>query len=703
MPALKFTVDSALLKELGERLIGKPHIALAELVKNSYDADSLEATIEVAPEQDRIVVSDKGQGMDYEEFRDFWMRIGSIHKQRQQVSRRLGRPLTGSKGVGRLAVQYLASRLDLTTTSEKDMSKMLKAHVEWEEAVKAGNLTEATVEYEIEHSDKGFEKGTTIVLTGLKEKWDSKSIKRLAGEIWWLRPPFRSPLDTNPARRFDVKFVSPRKDYVRTFNEGMHAILDIWYAKLVGRNVKGKVFLSLQFVDGEPHNVSYSTPNGSLKGGDFEIRIYLLEYKQPRGIKVVEARDYFNEFGGVHVYDGGFHLPYYGNQKNDWLRVEFDHSHRLSSSQLLPAKWSIDRGLQFLPTLSRVFGVVNVDTSNEDYLKILITRDRLQESDAFEDLRYMVRWALDFYALEEKKRRAQALSLFAETESPEFQKVEDVLTKYEPEIPKATYENLRKDIRETTAHIENEAEVTADKIDLIGPLATAGISSVAYQHELRRQFSTIDDILKKVSAIKVKDEDLQKTLDDVKESLSSVVEQARRTNAIFAYFGNAENLKTKERFPARKTIEQISDQVEFLMRGVPINTSGVDDQLLLPKASLVEWGAIFQNVFLNAFNAMLDFDRKLIEVSSRVDGRNCEILVQDTGCGVNLKEAENLFEPFVRKVRISPERQALGYGGMGLGLTIVRMIAHNVSCGVSFVEPQKGFSTAFSLKWREGG
>lgn len=40
-----FTVDAALLRELGERLVGKPHIALAELVKNSYDADATEVVI----------------------------------------------------------------------------------------------------------------------------------------------------------------------------------------------------------------------------------------------------------------------------------------------------------------------------------------------------------------------------------------------------------------------------------------------------------------------------------------------------------------------------------------------------------------------------------------------------------------------------------------------------------------------------------
>ena len=44
---IPFTVDSALLSELGERLVGQPQIALAELVKNSYDADATKVKITV--------------------------------------------------------------------------------------------------------------------------------------------------------------------------------------------------------------------------------------------------------------------------------------------------------------------------------------------------------------------------------------------------------------------------------------------------------------------------------------------------------------------------------------------------------------------------------------------------------------------------------------------------------------------------------
>src|SRR5258708_1902725 len=104
MQTLPFTVDAALLRELGERLVGRPHIALAELIKNSYDADATLVEIEVG--SDEITVRDNGNGMTLDQFRDYWMRIGSPHKERQASSSRFKRPLTGSKGVGRLAVQF---------------------------------------------------------------------------------------------------------------------------------------------------------------------------------------------------------------------------------------------------------------------------------------------------------------------------------------------------------------------------------------------------------------------------------------------------------------------------------------------------------------------------------------------------------------------------------------------------------------------
>jgi len=698
VPTLNFTVDSALLEELGQRLVGKPYIALAELVKNGYDADATEVEIDLDPKADCITVNDNGHGMDFDEFKGFWMRIGSTHKQLQRISRHFERPMTGSKGVGRLAAQYLAEELFLSTISENDLSRELKAHVKWKEAAEAGDLTQAAVEYSI-GVPKKQKQGTSIVLKGLKEDWDPNLIKGLAREIWWLQPPFRFPADYK--KSFNIKFSSPEKDYIDTFDQQIHAILNIWHARLVGSNRNGKVTLSLEFAGEEPITVKYPIEDCSLKGGDFEIRIYHLWRRQPHGITVGEARTYLNEYGGVHVYDGGFHLPYYGDPKNDWLKVEFAHSHRLSISELLPEEMRVARGMSYLPTLSRMLGVVNVSTAEELDLKILITRDRLQDSKAFRNLAYLVRYALDFYAYEEAKRAFGREDLEREIEQPKIQRMEDVLVKYRAVIPEKSYEDLHDDLKKAMEDIETEAESTAKKIGLMGSLATAGISSLAYQHELKQQFNVIRNIVREIEEIKIKDEKLRNTLNELKETLSSWVNRAEMTNALFAYFADSENLELRKRFQARKVVQEITEQVGFLSRGIPIHMNRLDDSCILPKASLAEWSSIFQNVFINAFNAMLDSKKRMIDVSSRKDGRIREILVQDTGCGVDLDDSEILFKPFVRRMKISPERRALGYGGTGLGLTIVRLISRNIGCDVSFVEPEKEFSTAFSIRWRE--
>jgi len=716
MPRINFTVDSALLKELGERLVGKPHIALAELVKNSYDADASKATIEFALEKDRIEVRDDGHGMNFDEFRDFWMRIGTPHKVEKRKSRDLGRRMTGSKGVGRLAVQFLAGRLQIITVPKGGKGQWLEASVNWDEAVEAGDLVNASVEYRTWESLPPFEQGTRIILNGLKHEWTENEVQGLAAELWRLQPPFRSALPLTD--RFEVDFQSTEREFEEAFEKQMRAILSIWMAKFVGRCRDGNVSLSLQFAGELPQTYSYSIANfphnhgrfdkKNLNEADFEVRIFKLTGRQKYGIKVDDARDYLFEYGGVPVYDGGFRLPYYGSAENDWLHIEFDHSHRRFISQLLPKelqdRYTRTQRLRFLPTLGRVFGVVNVSTSREPNLNIMITRDRLtQDSIAFQDLVTMVRYAFDLYAYEEARRQYKPKKI--EPTSLGFERIEQVLEEHEQHISKPIYRDLREKIREAasaaTTSQQDALKAALEKMGFLGPLATAGISTVAFQHELMKQFGLIEDIVERIRNVEADDVSLRRSLDELATDLSSWLKRARATNALFSYLADAENVRERERFRATTVIEEVRRQVRFFSRGIEIDTTGVDEEILLPKASLAEWSAIFQNVFTNAFNAMLDSEKRLFKVSSRVEERSHEILVQDTGSGVDLRDADKLFEPFERGSQISPERRALGYGGTGLGLTIVRLLADGIGCRVSFVEPEEGFQTAFSLSWRE--
>ena len=726
MPTLPFTIDAELLRELGERLVGKPHIALAELIKNSYDADATEVTIKFLPNRDSIEVIDNGHGMTFEEFRDFWMRIGTTHKKEKQ-SRTFGRSMTGSKGVGRLAVQFLATKMIIKTVPKKENGKWLEAKIDWEKAVKTAKgvktkeLTEVEVVYKHMHSHPPFPHGTSILLNGLKDEWEKDSnkkgqkenpIRNLASEIWWLQPPFGS----TSSDQFRVHFQSIRRDYEKIFVNQMNAIKEIWIARLVGKSVDGEVTLALQFRDEDPTIHKYKIADFSHNNGDFskaknlntshfEIRIYDLSGKQKFKIKVGEAREYFTKHGGVHVYDGGFRLPYYGLPTSDWLKLEYDHSHRKTASELLPKNLpKVPKALNDLPTLGRVLGIVKVDTSQEHNLKIMITRDRLTGTIAYEDLVSTVRYAIDWYARESALRKLKKAEKEAPSEptSLEFERVEQVLEEYEPEIPKKVYQEIYKKVQEATTAVEKDQELVLAQMGLLAPLATAGIAALSYQHELTKQFSQIEDTIGKMQRVQTTDFELQQNLNSLSADLALWLDRAKATNLLFDYIADADNTQLRHmRLRAKGVIEKIIAQTSFLAKGIHIYFSRFDNQMRLPKASFAEWGAIFQNVLINAFTAMLDSSKRVLHISSRSHGKSREILIQDTGYGINLQEADKFFEPFQRASKISTERQALGYGGTGLGLTIVRLLANNIGCRVQFVEPENGFSTAFSIQWRE--
>jgi signal transduction histidine kinase len=729
--SISFTVDSALLRELGERLVGKPHIALAELVKNSYDADATEVAIRLAP--DRIEISDNGSGMTFEEFRKFWMRVGGPQKQRQRVSRRFARPLTGSKGVGRLAVQFLGREIEIHTVSDQLADRELDAYVNWDQSVQSGDLTNAKAFYikcdRREIFPGGAEHGTKVILTKLNEEWSADQLTDLAKEIWYLQPPFRfNPrVHADIAKQFRVDLRGQDPSLSEEFEARMTAYLGLWDARLVGELVQSeaaagnravKVELTLEFADrpGEPRRTSYPIDDCPLHSVEYEIRVYSLTGRQRQGIKVGEARDYFRQFGGVHIYDAGFHLPYYGPE-TDWLGVEMDHSHRLSGSRLLPDAFQVPKGLNNLPTNSRLFGVVHVDTSLEgreaasrahgsrgDTLEIQVTRDRLVDNRALSKLKEIVRWALDFYAMEQTRRKlAEALAKKpTEDTSEKVARVEEVLDRFEATMPHEVFQDLRSGVREALESAQTETEIVIQQIALLAPLATAGMCAVAYEHEVGRQFALLESIAGRLDKLLVREAKLRRELDAIAANVRAWIGRAKESRLIFTQLASPEYTVARSRYKARNVLEHVAGQLKPLLRDVAFDATLIEPIMRLPDGTFAEWSALFQNVLINASNAMLDSKERRAVVRSTSRGTERTLRFEDTGIGVDLSHSDELFEPFNRKMEISSQRRALGLGGSGLGLTIVRMIADNVHCRVRFTVPTRGFNTCFELSWKEG-
>lgn len=714
---LQFTVASALLKELGERLVGQPHIALAELIKNAYDADASRVEIHVDPEADRIEIVDNGHGMDSEEFKQFWMRIGSTHKFEQKTSRNLGRPVTGSKGVGRLSVQFLARTIELITVSENDINNELRAFVDWDEAVEAGSLTSAEAAIQERPRQTVFPDkklhGTRIVLENLNQEWDADDFKSLARQVWWLQPPFAENLRKNDPSRFEIDLSATDSELEAAFRLIANTALNLWHARLHGRLVRERnkcfVELILEFNGGQRFEQRYPVSPCYLWEMKFDIRVFHLMHRQPHGISVHDVREYLNEFGGVGIYDAGFRLPYYGPE-HDWLGIEFDHAHRIHTSQLLPEELQVSRGMQFLPTNSRLFGLVEVNTSAERrstpenerrknrYLQIQVSRDRLVHNAAYTVLRKAVRWALDYYATRESLRNIEEMAPKPdEPASIKLRRIEDVLDDYRSSIPAQAFSQISTRIQEAVKASETEAERSLARMELMGSLATAGMVALASEHEINQQYRMLERL---VAQLRKMGERHQESLPLVEEIEAWLI-RARASRALFTPLLDRESREERKRYRAKSVIADIVGRVAPLARGIPIDTQGVEKELRLPTATLATWNAVVQNVLLNAVNALIDSDERHIAISSGTSrGRPC-IWVQDTGAGVDLDDAEALFQPFERRLELSPARKQLGLGGTGLGLTIVRMLADQAGCDVNFVTPDGGFSTKFQISWKE--
>ena len=740
-----FKVDAALLQELGERLIGRAHIALAELIKNAFDADAINCHIRF--ERDKITITDDGHGMSQEEFLDYWMRIGTTHKAELETSRNLSRPLTGSKGIGRLSAQFLASEMTLESTSVYRPDKTLYALVDWRNITRGQDLDTVEVVWEMRPDSPAYPDnwptGTHISLRGLKSLWDAESLVDLGKDVWVLRSPFKSSTRLPGSRNPDDFYIEIDAQDIqgarKAFDMMRENVLSNSRARIRGTlengRRHGKATVTVEFEDGYPDGID--TPNSFTESVLLPVRhqegenpplvdrmainilVFKPEGRQTRGVSVGEMRDYLAKFGNVSVYDAGFRLPYYGSGGDktgqDWLNIALDQGRRLNASELLPDRLKTPtRYMQDLPAPGRLFGAVEIDTNHErsvaemprlsagDWLQIQSSRDRLHNNSAFLQLRDFVRFSLDLYA-----NRHRMLSLKVaekardrEPASRKFERALTVLDREKPAIPTVVYKEVRREIMDARKASFAEEELLDQRAVFLAPLATAGMTALAISHELARETHVLRNACDRLSKLATIHSSLEL------EKLAGEFEQLRRRLSalqdLFAPLLSESDTTATDRLRVRPIVHEVVRSMAPLLPRVAFDIRGVSNALWFPLGSFAEWNALLQNIIANSWNAMLGTENPKVSFDGdrRPSGREW-LRMSDTGCGLGimLEESSGLFEPFVRRMEIDQDNRSIAIGGHGLGLTITRMIAHRRSAKVGFVKPMEGFSTTFEISW----
>lgn len=129
-PKSAFNVSASLIRRLGEEIVPDPAVALAELVKNAYDADAEWIKIGVSTKEKPdypnlhhqnqvpgfIKVEDNGKGMSWEEVHKSWMNFSFSAKSKVEETKK-NRSQVGGQGMGRLGTMRLGNCVELFTSN----------------------------------------------------------------------------------------------------------------------------------------------------------------------------------------------------------------------------------------------------------------------------------------------------------------------------------------------------------------------------------------------------------------------------------------------------------------------------------------------------------------------------------------------------------------------------------------------------------
>lgn len=272
-----FEISAALFEELGERLVSKPEIALAELIKNSYDADAL--TCHLTLGDDCVIVKDDGHGMTEDQFLKNWMVVSSQIKGELRYSRKYRRSMAGSKGVGRFSARFLGHVVKLNSVAFDEATQShteLVATFNWDQISRSGVVAKAEIPYTIRKVTDEAAPGTTLTITKLRPEAEEISVSKVKTDILRLTNPITglepapfvtkrgagAKRDTDPG--FSVVFVGEGSD-----NDD--ELADDLQTKLLGSYV-GRVRLEVTEAGVLSYEVFWRGASKPIHSGEFTLK-----------------------------------------------------------------------------------------------------------------------------------------------------------------------------------------------------------------------------------------------------------------------------------------------------------------------------------------------------------------------------------------------------------------------------------------------
>lgn len=700
---LFFSVDASHISRLGLELVAKQETAVAELVKNGYDADATNVDLIFAKTDDdetSLEIFDNGTGMNLIQLEAGFMRLSTPNKVDAPRSEVYGRQKAGRKGIGRFAAQRLGRRLRLETTT-RSLGYGLRLDIDWDEFSAKRNLS--SVPSSITRIEKPFEQGTRLTIMGLRDSWSDAQIERSHRHIAELIQPF--PLAAaNADERDDPGF---KASFARERDGDIEIIADDWsvFFKHALAEIEG-------WVDDDGHGSwvvkskrygidSGPIPIGPRKEAPAEpfphlrsVRFkayYYIDKETQRSFRSAVAEK-LQSSGGIRLYRNGFRVLPYGERFDDWLK--------LNASNLLRKVLPPHSNRNFL-------GFVEIKDVHGANFEETSSREGLLENESFVELKDFVASVLKSAILPiagARDRRLTTTDTRQKQRSPKGQ-AEDILARLtslqknaaEDPAYATALASVVDTIRESVVEIGDTGETLLEELGMVRVLATLGLTIGEFTHEIRLALETV-----KASASLLATN--IESIETARHQAGQLIDQIADFEGYLTYFDatvrdnvSREVIALEIRDVVNSFVKVVSPKIN--RKELKLDYDFAGHGLFMRPMHKSEWASILINLFTNSLKAVrrAGVPGHIRIACGRNDG-SVFLHFMDNGDGISDANKARIFEPFFTTTSASGASDDDGtFAGMGMGLKIVKDIIETARGTISLAPAPIGFSTCFRV------
>lgn len=717
MEELKYIIeDSTLAELLGNQNFTNQESAILELVKNAYDAKANQ--IDLIFNKDELIIKDDGIGMNSSDIKQHWMHIGKSDKAYETKDKNnIKRVLAGSKGIGRFALSRLGSDVTLYSRKNESENKSVLWSTNWNKNI-------------LQEIDTLDDIGTTIVIRGLRDKWNKSYIENLKKFL------SRSYNDTamkiniteeNKPYTVHKYFVEPKLGYNCTSKIYLQYQSD---KSLLVCKVESDEFRSeaqqyctdidINYYENTLNCLSELESNKELalskeelklalkELGDFSAEFYF-SLKEPVS-KDVEKFFYKYKIlperyeSGITLYRNSFSISSYEGYK-DWIGLGKRSRLSPAAATHLTGSWRVRE--------NQIAGKIEIDKKENYMLRDLANRQGLDENIYFQIFGKI----LD-KGIAEFERYRQSIIRKIDKKNKVVKadkKVVEKVIKNPVLVKKLSNDDLNKFITEIKEYkkentdfkkeIHNTEERYKYDIRILNVLATSGLKAAAIAHEMHNDRNSIaqnyENIIQAFKGFGIWDfiNDSERT----KYAFSNIPElldKNKRVNSKIVSFMDTmlSEVEKKNFFADDHNILELLEDIkavwerDYAWIKIELDISSTI-QYVLPEDVLK---VIFDNLILNSIQNNDDRNHLSIYINITPIPGGLEFIFKDDGKGLNEKYINN-------PMKILEVHETSRKEGHGLGMWIINNTVVMSGGEITKIVGTDGFTFQFMLGGKYSG